>query len=112
MDNFNDIRDHDPEKYYMGNTGEVMLGSLCLGIIKIVGITDLRFGKLTDAISYINIGKPVYHQAQLLNRMYNNGQPLLPQTRLDLLTVSYEKQNVDVIGELLDEWYITKKQKQ
>jgi hypothetical protein len=104
-DCFNDIRPSQ-EFYHPGAEAQIIYKSMNMGIGKIIAVRTFPFSKISDLLSYLNIGHHAAYQAEMLKR-YNHGS-VTPDFKLDQLVIAYTQRNYEVQSELLTEWWKSK----
>ncbi len=106
-DHFNELTLHSHE-YIKDAIGEVKLFNQHMGIVRIETLRVLPFSRISDIVSYSNIGKSLQFQAELLNRNHNNGVPLPPDTLITHMVCAYVQRNIEVQSKLITEWWTSK----
>ncbi|HVZ95417.1 MAG TPA: hypothetical protein VG847_00975 [Chitinophagaceae bacterium] len=101
---FNELVLYTPE-YSIGAVGDVFLNETHMGMVKVVQSRSLPFSRISDTVSYLNIGMPVQYQAQHLNVLYNNGNPLPADTVLLHIVLAYVKRNVENQSVLINQYW-------
>lgn len=109
-DHFNELTIYSGE-YRPGTKMEVMLNSANLGVVKIEAVRNFSLSALGDLLSYLNIGKPLHYQAELLNRLHGKGKVLLPDTMLTHMVCGWEWRNMENQNLLITEWWAAKQNK-
>lgn len=114
--NFNGklFTDHFPELtiyspgYRPGVRAMIMLNSIYMGVAVIEAVRNFAFASLRDPLCYLNIGKPLHYQAELLNRLHGNGRKLDGDAMLSLIAFGYIDRNMEAQNELITEWWCAK----
>lgn len=106
-DHFNDITLYSPQ-YHRGAKVEVMLNGISMGIAKIEAVRHFEFATLRDLLCFLNIGKPLHFQAELLNRQHGEGGVLAPDTMLTHLVCGYVQRNMQNQNDLMNNWWQAK----
>lgn len=106
-DHFNEVALFSHE-YHKGAIGEVKLNNVSLGVIKIEALRSFHFSRLTDIVSYLNIGKDMQFQAAHLNLIHNGGKTLPPDTMLTHMVCSYLQRNIENQTRLITEYWNSK----
>lgn len=105
-DCFGDIRLFN-YSFQVGTECEICFRGQFLGYAKIEVARSFTFSRLNDAVSFLNCGRCAPYQASLLNRYYNGGKMLDPDTHLQHLVFSWiqrtEEQDI-----LMKDWWESK----
>lgn len=102
-DCFGDIRLRS-NSFLVGTECEITYRNQFIGHAKIEVARSFSFSKITDAVAYLNCGRPAGYQRTLLNRYYNAGKMLHDETILQHLVFRWitRHQNQSI---LLKEWW-------
>lgn len=111
LDHFGDIR-LQSQAFAIGVEVEIILKGTSLGIARIEAVRTFPFCLLSDVVSYINIGKPAYYQASLLNKFYNGNQPMESTRLLQHLVLGYTHRNIENQNIIMEDWWKDKTLKQ
>lgn len=105
---FTTIRLHNEEKYQPGKIKEINLKGISFGYAEIVSVKKFSLIHLSDAISYVDIGKPAYYLRSILANMYANKIPIKDDTLFDHVVLRYTVRNIANQQPYLKEWWQTK----
>lgn len=110
LDVFGTVRLHNPGKYSVGKKMNIMLNKTPMGIVKIEAIRTFQYRQISDALSYIDVGKPAVYLSQLMSNMYGHKGLLMPSSELDHVILVYEERNIEAHQMVWREWWESKQQ--
>ena len=110
LDCFGTVRLHNPGKYAVGKKMNIMYNKIPMGIAKIEALRVFQYKQISDALSYIDVGKPAVYLSQLLSNMYTKKGLLFPSSELDHVILVYEERNIESHQMVWREWWDDKQQ--
>lgn len=105
LDNFSDVRLRDDEKFYIGNTLNIMLKGSSVGEVEIVAMRFFRFKQITDVLAWTICGKPAPYLAEVLKRLYKSETDINPETELVHLVLHYKYRHIQNQSPFLQDWW-------
>jgi hypothetical protein len=84
---------------------EILFKHQSIGFANITSIRNFPINRLSDAAAYLNCGKSAAYQVALLNRYYNGGKPMPPDTMLSHLILSWTKRDIPAQEELFKDFW-------
>lgn len=89
---------------------KIMTRSTVWGTARILALSKFYFRDLQNSVAYLNIGRSAVAQADALNKMYNQGKTLPPDTLLCTLVLGYNQRNIENQNILIKDFWETKQQ--
>lgn len=90
-------------EFSTGDEVEIIYRGIKMGNATIAHIRTFTFSRLSEAASLLNCGRSVPYQAAMLNRYYNRGQILAPDTMLAQIIFHYTDINFKNHRQLLQQ---------
>ena len=106
-DLFSDIR-MKSLAFEPGTECEIMYRSIFMGYAKIEETRSFPFARISDVAALLNCGKRAAYQAAMLNKFYNKGEMLAPETILQHIVFSWISRS-RAQEEMIKEWWNEKK---
>lgn len=106
-DNFSHIEpfSHDYEE---GMQLELIHQGISFGIVEIRKIKVMHFARITEVMSFLFCGKPLYYLAAQLNEEYNKGVPHAGEKLFMHMVLGYAARNVANQTKPFQDWWASK----